>query len=150
MTTLAPWCCCRSRTSAAKRVGGWSGPNPALSVAKRRVPRRLAPDYLKAEEVAPVLNWLSAHYQPIFATAIYTGLRKGELIGLRKTAVDLPNRLLTVGRSYDRDTTKGGHVDVIPIAAELVAYLQRALEASASELVFPAADGSMETHCSMV
>ena len=128
---------------AAKRVGGWSGPNPALAVAKRRVPRRLAPDYLKADEVPKVLNWLSTRYQPLFATAIYSGLRKGELIGLKKVDVDLPNRLLTVGRSYERDTTKGGHVDVIPIAAELVPYLERALGASASELVFPAADGSM-------
>ena len=52
--------------------------------------------------------------------------------------VDLPNWLLTVARSYDRDTTKGGHADVIPIATELVAYLDEAIARSPSGLVFPA------------
>src|SRR5262249_43659056 len=33
--------------------------------------------------------------------------------------------------------------DVIPIAAELVPYLERAIASSPSDLVFPAADGSM-------
>ena len=127
---------------SARKVGRYSGPNPATTVQRRKVPRR-APDYLRAEEVAPVLNALDARWQPLFATAIYAGLRKGELLGLRKPDVDLGARLLTVARSYDRDTTKGGHADVIPIAAELVPYLQRAMESSPSELVFPAPDGTM-------
>jgi integrase len=38
--------------------------------------------------------------RPLFATAIYTGLRKGELLGLRKKDVDLQRRLLTVGRRW--------------------------------------------------
>src|SRR6185295_1929229 len=127
---------------SARKMGRYSGPNPAATVQRRKVPRR-APDYLRAEEVAPVLNALDARWQPLFATAIYAGLRKGELLGLRKSDVDLGARLLTVARSYDRDTTKGGHADVIPIAAELVPYLQRAMESSPSELVFPAPDGTM-------
>jgi integrase len=90
-----------------------------------------------------VLRALNENWQPMFATAIYAGLRKGELIGLRKTDVDLSLRLLTVARSYNRDTTKGGHADRIPIAAELVPYLERAISASSSELVFPAPNGSM-------
>ncbi len=75
--------------------------------------------------------------------ALGYGLRKGELLGLRKTDVDLGARLITVSRSYDRETTKGGHADSIPIAAELVPYLQRAMETSPSDLVFPAPDGTM-------
>ncbi len=90
-----------------------------------------------------MLSVLAPRWQPLFATAIYTGLRKGELLGLRKSNVDLQSRLLTVSRSYDRDTTKGGHADVIPIAAELVPYLERALAQSPSPLVFPTPDGSM-------
>ncbi len=128
--------------TAAKRAGRFEGPNPAAGVRRRKVPRR-TPDYLKAGEVGPVLSVLAPRWQPLFATAIYTGLRKGELLGLRKSDVDLRSRLLTVSRSYDRDTTKGGHADVIPIAAELVPYLERALAQSPSALVFPAPDGSM-------
>ena len=79
----------------------------------------------------------------VFATALYTGLRKGELLGLCKADVDLENRLLTVSHSYRRDTTKGGHADVIPIATELVPYLEEAISRSPSALVFPMPDGSM-------
>jgi len=129
---------------AARRAGRFDGANPAADVKRRKVPRK-APDYLRAHEVAPVLNTLAPRWQPLFATAIYTGLRKGELLGLRKSDVDLAARLLTVSRSYDRETTKGGRAEVIPIAAELVPYLERALAESSSELLFPAPDGSMMT-----
>jgi integrase len=128
--------------NTAKKTGRYTGLNPIPAVAKRRVPRRL-PDFLRAEEVSAVLQELSMRWQPLFATAVYAGLRKGELAGLRKTDVDLSARLLTVAQSYDRNTTKGGHADRIPIAAELVPYLQRAIAASSSELVFPNPDGSM-------
>jgi hypothetical protein len=50
---------------------------------------------------------------------------------------------LTVARSWGRETTKGGHAEVIPIAAELVPYLEEALSLSPSELVFPGEDGGM-------
>jgi hypothetical protein len=46
-------------------------------------------------------------------------------------------------RSHDRDTTKGGHADAIPIAAELKPFLEAAISASPSELVFPRPDGRM-------
>jgi len=127
---------------AARRAGRFDGPNPAAGVKRRKVPRR-TPDYLRAEEVPPVLHALAPRWRALFATAIYEGLRKGELLGLRKPDVNLAARLLTVARSYDRDSTKGGHADVIPIAAELVPYLEAALASSPSELVFPAPDGSM-------
>jgi len=48
-----------------------------------------------------------------------------------------------VQRSYDRDTTKGGKGAAIPLATELVAYLETAMAASPSEYVFPGPDGRM-------
>jgi integrase len=60
----------------AKRAGRWNGINPALNVARRKVPKRL-PDFLRAEEVPKVLAALSSQHRPLFATAIYTGMRKG-------------------------------------------------------------------------
>jgi integrase len=126
----------------AKRAGRYVGKNPAAEVRQRKVPRRV-PDFLKPEEVPSVLGALHPRWRPLFATAIYTGLRKGELLALRKVDADLTHRLLTVARSWDRDTTKGGHAEVIPIAAELVPYLQEAVSRSPSELVFPGEDGGM-------
>jgi integrase len=131
-----------SMFSAAKKAGKFEGANPAKEVQRRKVPRRM-PEYLRTHEVPVVLAHVPRKWQPLFATAIYTGLRRGELLGLRKQDVDLDARLLTVARSYDHDTTKGGHADVIPIAKELVPFLREALTRSPSELVFPAPDGTM-------
>jgi integrase len=72
-------------------------------------------------------------------------MRKGELFGLRRSDVDLAADVITVARSYNRETTKGGHADVIPIATPLRPCIVDALDASRSEFVFPAADGSMRS-----
>ncbi len=44
--------------------------------------------------------------RPVFAAAIFTGLRKGELCGLQKDDVDLARRLLVARRSYERPFPK--------------------------------------------
>ena len=38
--------------------------------------------------------------------------------------VDLRGRTIMVCRSHERETTKGGHADTVPIAAELVPFLE--------------------------
>jgi len=124
----------------AKQAGKWSGPNPAKEVARRKIPKRL-PDFLRAEEVPPVLAEVSDKYRPLFATAIYSAMRRGELLALHKTDIDFRTGLITVGRSHGRDTTKGAATKAVPIADELVPYLKTAIARSPSELVFPNDDG---------
>ena len=126
----------------ARRAKRFVGPNPVGDVPKRKVPHRL-PDYLRPEEAVAVLAEMPPKWKCLFATALYTGMRKGELLALRKADVDFSARLITVRRSHDRDTTKGNHADAIPIAGELLPYLRAAIEASPSELVFPRPDGGM-------
>jgi integrase len=128
--------------NCARRAERYMGPNPAKEVLRRKVPKR-KPDFLRVEEVPRVLAALDDRWRPLFAAAIYTGLRKGELLGLTKRKVDLRGRLLYVARSYDRETNKSKREEVIPIASELIPFLEIALEASPSELVFPRPDGSM-------
>jgi integrase len=65
---------------AARRLGRYTGQNPAAEVRKRRVPRR-SPDYLRADEVPVVMAALAPEWQPLFGAAIYTGMRKGERYG---------------------------------------------------------------------
>lgn len=100
---------------------------------------------LRAEEVPLFLPCVDAEWAELFAAALWTGLRKGELCGLLQADVDLPGRTLYVARSYDHDTTKGGHADALPIAEPLVPYLEAALRRSPSKWVLPAPDGSMRT-----
>jgi len=128
----------------ASRDGHWSGPNPVDQVEKRPEPKR-AYVTLRASEVPLLLAAAPSAWRGVFAAAIYTGLRKGELFGLRKTDVDLEGRTIMVCRSYGRETTKGGHADAIPIADALVPFLENALSASSRELVFPDAHGRMRS-----
>ena len=114
----------------------WNGVNPAKRVERRKVPKRL-PVYLKVDEVPPTLAMLDPGWRPLFATAIYTGMRRGELLALRKSDVDLADNTIAVQRSGESDTTKGGHADLIPIADGLRPYLVAAFAASPSEIVFP-------------
>jgi integrase len=97
----------------------------------------LAGAILRAEEVPILLAHVPDGWRPLFATALYTGMRKGELIGLRKTDVDLATRTITVARSYARDATKGGHADAIPVPSPLEPYLAVAM-GTPGDLVFPA------------
>src|SRR5205085_2699521 len=90
----------------ARRMEKFPRPNPVADVPKRKVPKRL-PDYLRPREVLPLLSVLAPKYRALFATAIYTGMRKGELFGLRKSDVDFTSGMITVAHSHDRDTTKG-------------------------------------------
>ncbi len=128
----------------AIRNGLWPGPNPAIAVPRRKVPRRI-PEYLRLSEVPRMLAELDPRWRPLFATAIWTGMRKGELLGLRKSDVDMDAGTITVVRSYDSDTTKGGHDSMLPIAEGLRPYLVAALNASLSDLVFPRPDGLMHS-----
>ncbi len=86
--------------NCARRTGRWPGVNPVADVKPRRVPKR-KPDFLRIDEVPRVLAAVPLRWRALFATAVYTGLRKGELLGLRKTDIDLSSRLIIVNRSYD-------------------------------------------------
>jgi integrase len=78
----------------------------------------------------------------LVVTAFYTLMRKGELLALPQDALDFEARTIRIGRSNDRSTTKGGHVDTIPMADPLRPYLLHAVRAAGSSaLVFPGPDG---------
>ena len=129
--------------SRARKAGRWTGANPVELVEVRRVPRR-AYATLRAEEVPVLLANVPEDWRGLFAAALYTGMRKGELCGLRKSDVDLASGTLTVARSYDRETTKGGHADSLPVPAPLWPYLRDALDGP-GDLVFPADGGGMRS-----
>lgn len=149
-TSPAPATINRTRTDLhsiferARKAKLWTGPNPMADVEARRVNKR-AYATLRAEEVAVLLPHVDAAWRNLFAAALWTGLRKGELCGLLKSDVDLRGRIITAARSYASNTTKGGHADAVPIAEPLVPYLEDAMKRSPSAWVFPAADGSMRT-----
>ncbi len=120
----------------------WNGKNPVAGTERQHGPKRL-PDFLRFEEVAPVIAQVPPQHFHRFVATLYTGLRKGELRALQKTDIDWSLKAICVRRSGSRDTTKGGHEKLIPIHPDLEPVLRAAVEVSPSELVFPAPDGGM-------
>ncbi len=60
----------------------------------------------------------------VYATALYTGMRAGELMGLRWEDVALDRRLITVKRSYDHDYTKNSAIRHVPVLSPLLRLLR--------------------------
>src|SRR3989441_4317049 len=136
--------CHRLYTVASMRsVGWWMGPNPVnrLELPKFKEPRRKRPT-VAAEDVPRVLAALSPEWRPLFATAFFLGLRRGELVALQKEDIDLREWTITVRRSGESDVTKGGDDGTVPIPEPLRPYIDAAINLSPSKWVFPAADGS--------
>ena len=131
----------RTVFSRARKAGRWNGNNPAADTEPRKVPRRVY-ETLTIDEVARLLRRLPRSWRGFFAAAAYAGLRKGECAGLRKADVDLERGTLTIRASYDRQTTKGGHADVIPIPPPLLPYVEAGLK-TPGPFLFPTPEGKM-------
>src|SRR4051794_39213115 len=118
----------------------WRGANPISRVPTRAVPRRIY-ETLSLHEVPLVIGAAGPTWRNLMATAIYLGLRNGELFALRKQDVELEERLVYVRRSHGDDTVKGKKALVLPIPLPLVQYLRDAINRSPSDYVFPGGKG---------
>ncbi len=83
------------------------------------------------DEAERLLETLAPNDRPVWATALYAGLRRGELLALRIEDVDLANGVIHVRRGYDAKAgpilPKNGTGRRVPIAAVLRDYLDQHL-----------------------
>jgi integrase len=114
--------------------------NPCRDVEKPAAEFSL--DFLTRAEVERLLT-AAAAASPLqhvaVALALYTGLRKGELFGLRWQDIDLGTRRLTVARSFNT-TPKNGKARHLRLPAMLIPILQdwqTHCPASSAGLVLP-------------
>lgn len=91
---------------------GYLSANPADGVAKfKEPPGRVR--YLNEDEIERLLECCSGHIRPVVVMALNTGMRRGEILGLKWQDVDLPNRVSKVIR------TKNNEMRMIPINGTL-------------------------------
>ena len=76
----------------------WADKNPITSV-RQSSKRQIAPDVLTPEEIMAFLKELSDPLRMMIELDAFTGLRRGELIGLRWKDVDFESLILRVRRS---------------------------------------------------
>lgn len=81
-------------------------------------------------------------FHALYATAVFTGMRLGELAALRWTDVDLLHGRILVSRSHEADTTKGGYARTVPIANDLAPVLREWKLRSPGLHVFPTTAGT--------
>ena len=78
-------------------------------------------------ECAKLLAKLSAADRRVWATAMYAGLRRGELMALHVEDVDLPGGVIRVCRGWDAEVgeiaTKSGKDRKVPVAGALRSHL---------------------------
>lgn len=109
------------------QVWGYIRENPASFVtAPRR--KREEMDYLTPEEVRRFLDASPPDCYALFATAVFTGMRQGELLGLKWGDIDLERRLIYVRRSYTEgrysETKTPGSMRTVVISPFLVDVLK--------------------------
>lgn len=124
----------------AKKAGLITCDSPSRGIGMPKAARSL--DYLDREEAARLLAYAETHAPdtfPAIATAIYAGLRKGEIFGLRWSDVHLDTGRLDVMRSY-RLPPKSGRARYLPLHPELARILRawrRRCPTTSEGLVFP-------------
>ena len=122
--------------------------NPCRRTALPQAPRYDAV-YLSSEQLQTLLDAVDPHYRCLVLTAAGTGMRWGELTGLRRDRLDLPRRRLHVDQtlvdvngtlSVGQPKTRGSRRTLSlpqPVLAALAAHLAD----RPGELVFTSPDG---------
>jgi integrase len=80
--------------------------------------------YLGFQDVHSIKDRCPRWYQPMLLTAYYTGMKRGEILGLTRKQVSLSRRMITLSPV----DTKEVHWKRIPIHRDLVPVLQEALK----------------------
>jgi integrase len=103
--------------------------------------------YLRSDEEMSRFLRAAKEEDPIvfamYATAIYTGMRAGELAGLQWTDIDFDQRLITVQRSYG-GPTKSKRIRRVPVLSAILPILRSWRLKCGTRLVFPSHSLTMQ------
>jgi integrase len=105
--------------------------SPVHGISLGRIEEK-KPEILTIAEIRRLLQEarsLDHPWYPIWALALLTGMRNGELFALQWSDIDWENKMLSVNKSYNCrrkavKSTKSGEYRSVPISADLLALLQ--------------------------
>lgn len=118
--------------------------NPALGISLGREEKKM-PEILTLEQIRHLLEQarqLQHPWYPVWATALLTGMRSGELYALTWSDVNLEQGVLSVTKSYNNrmkmiKSTKSGDWRTVPVSQELRTLLVNLKSQSGGEHVLP-------------
>jgi len=139
----------RYRSLLSKRFNfaidtGYSKHNPVSKVSKLKEHDKSKDfKYLNEDEVKRFLSECLPSFYPIAATFIYTGMRRGELCGLKWSNVNFDTEQITVSHSFDKPT-KDNDTRILPMHPHVKDILLKQYnETGTSSYVFPDSTGNM-------
>ena len=136
MRTVASPCVALAACSFAAQPVGGSDDAPRVDAPVDAPPPSPGVRFVSVTSARPELH-------PMLATAIYAGLRKGELFGLRWTDVQIDAGRIDVNRSY-RLLPKSGkprHLPIHPALAPILRAWRDRCPATEERLAFPVPSG---------
>lgn len=83
--------------------------------------------YIGYEDFVRILSCLPDFFVPIAQTAYYTGMRKGEILGLTRDRVKLDHRMILLGSEHTKEALRKR----VPIHEDLLPILQRVMKVTA-------------------
>jgi integrase len=114
---------------------GYSSENPVTKVKLFSERDNLKERVLTAEEEVRLLAHCAPHLWPIVVFALNTGMRRGEILGLRWDQIDAPCRSVRVTR------TKGGRDRIVPLNDAAAGVVKAQRKTSHGSYVFPSMKG---------
>jgi integrase len=117
------------------------GANPAGGKRLRVKPPKRLPRYIPVPELVALLREIPWHYRLLFVFAIVSAARKGELLPLEWSDVNLLERQVHIHRSRTWTTTKGKRERYLTIPDWLLPMFEAEKARGFSTLVFPNANG---------
>jgi integrase len=105
---------------------GYLFDNPAKRIKPYREDNRRE-NFLSEEQAKSLIETCSEWLRPLVTVALHTGMRRGELLGLRWRDVDFKNTCLHL----DASATKGGRARKVPMNATAKGALEALRKASA-------------------
>ncbi len=136
-----------------------SNPVPKLNGEKPPAKNRTRARILEAEEVALLIDHAPANYWTLIFTAVYTGMRQSELLGLRWQDIDFDAATIHLRHQLSRATkakpacvvalkTDAGerHIDIAPaLARELARHSLASRHSKPEDFVFATETGKRST-----
>ena len=99
----------RAILNRAVKIWEWLDKAPAVTLYKE--PKRRI-RYLTPDQIQRLMQELPAHQKPVVAFALLTGLRKGNILNLRWSQVDLANRAVSISG----EEMKNGNEHTVPLS----------------------------------
>lgn len=120
--------------------GRIKGQIPTTGFKTTRREEEKLPEILNLEEIKTLLSYakkINHHWYPVWAMALFTGMRSGELYALEWTAIDFENKMIYVHRNWTSKTsfgaTKGRYWRAVPIGEQLLRFLKELKVRSSTE-----------------